>query len=228
MRGFVINLFDRPERWQSAQAQSHRLGIQIIRVDAIGPIQDSVYLTPGVAAIWESHKRAFLEFLLSHQTHALILEDDFKVKRFAKKRIEKALKISSFDFLQIGFLKTRKKEYIDIFYANNSDLLLKIFFKLSARFKNIFGNLNQKYRVLKQSEIPVQIVLDDIRPGAHAYIISKKFAQEMLKINTPAFLSTDQLYISLGQMRIFSMGRLRKSLISQSNSPSSVRQRFVR
>jgi hypothetical protein len=80
--------------------------------------------------------------------------------------------------------------------------------------------------IREQRGIPFDFVLNDIRAGAHCYLINRKFAEFALGINTPIFLSTDLLYMSLGHMRSLNMSRVRKNMVSQSNSPSSVTERF--
>jgi hypothetical protein len=50
----------------------------------------------------------------------------------------------------------------------------------------------------------------------------------MLEANDPIFFSTDQLFMSLGDMRIFKMARLNKSLAGQKNDlGSDILSRYV-
>jgi hypothetical protein len=79
---------------------------------------------------------------------------------------------------------------------------------------------------LEQLGVPRKIVMNDIRAGGQAYFVSRNFASAAQSMNTPVFLSTDGLFMALGVSRNFKMARLRRMWISQTNSPSSVTQRF--
>jgi hypothetical protein len=85
-----------------------------------------------------------------------------------------------------------------------------------------------KRRIVQEQEnVPWGVVPNHIRPGGQSYIVSRRFASAALSMNTPTFNTTDAFYMSLGDVRTFRMYRMRKNLIKQSNSPSSVEQRFI-
>lgn len=231
MNAYVINLEERSDRWKQVVAQQRKLGFEIYRVPAINKNEvtgeSSRYLETTITAICLSHIKAIRLFLETQEAFCIILEDDFLLRRsYFSLAILPAVD-QKFDFLQIGFLKMGVKEHIEILYYNFRDRLFKFFYVLSQMVPSFCKNLLlSKYLVREQKDIHESIVLTDIRPGAHCYLISRKFAQAMLEINNPAFLSADLLYMSLGAIRTFKMGRLRRSLVNQSDSASSVKNRF--
>jgi hypothetical protein len=119
-------------------------------------------------------------------------------------------------------LKESYWERADITFYTIRDQILKIMSRLILpKF------LGAKFLIQEQKNVPFKFIKNDIRAGAHAYFVSKNFAMSMQEINSsPTFLSADQLYMSLGEMRTFNMVRLRKSQINQDSSPSSVINRF--
>ena len=230
IQAYVINLESRPDRWSQVVEQSDLLNLKITRIPGL-PSSDfdgefSLTVTAPVKACWEAHRLAAREFLDTNDSHALILEDDFLLsKSFSHLHFELALK-HKFDFVQIGFLKTSPFVASSILFFNFTDTLLRVFGILKEiPFLKRF--LKNKLLILERLNIPSFFVMNDIRPGAHAYVISRKFAEHMLLMNDPTYLSTDALYIALGPMRTFKMGRLRKSVITQRQSVSSITSRFI-
>lgn len=228
---FVINLKQRTDRWGSVISESLKNKLDLTRVDAVvaGSIDasDCMYMPPGVVATWRSHQSVFREFLSSSDPYCLILEDDFIVPRMSHKlRTTLQEGYPSFDFIQVGFLITSRIEYIDFKLQNWFDILKKL---LSFEFFGLgrIGYFSNKLTISEQISVPSELVLNDIRAGGHAYIISRRFAEAGLKMNDPVFFSTDGVFMALGKSRSFKMARFRKSLINQTNSPTSVSQRFI-
>ena len=234
MKAYVINLSDRTDRWNSVLAQSHLLGFEIVRVEAVKMSELDVridkYAAPGVAATWASHKLAMELFLNSNEEFALILEDDFLLTKnwqVSKPEVEKILKVLNVDFMQLGYLITSPLDRGYFLLSEAWDLCLKLLsrckripFVSKIRFFN-------KLLILEQTNVPWSLVPNFIRPGGQSYVVSRKFAEASKHMNTPAFNTTDGYFLSLGDMRTFNMFRTRKSLINQSNSETSVKQRFV-
>lgn len=229
MKAYVINLDSRPDRWADVIVQSSSLGLEILRIPAVSfdSVVNSPYVTRVIAATWQSHQKAMKEFLDSSEEYALIMEDDFVL---SSRWHPDVLHLSSelrIDLLQIGFLITNLVDRIQITLNSSFDVLLKVLretTKISRSLGNRFGN---KLLIREQLGIPFKLVCNDIRPGAHAYIVSRNFAQAAIQINSPEFLSADAVFMSMGWMRSFRLLRLRKSLVSQSNSESSITERFL-
>ena len=228
MNAYVINLSHRKDRWASVLLQSELLPFEIHRFEAtdsrdFGGSEISL-LPAAVLACFDSHKRLLGEFLKTDENFALILEDDFTIGKSLKEFDFENLCSMGFDFIQIGFLRTTIFQHISIINRNFFDFLYKTGCCLiSLPFTRlILRPFSSKILLKEQTGVSRRIVLHDVRPGTHAYIVSRKLATAIQKINSPAFLSADGLYIALGPLRTFKMGRLRKSLIGQSNSPSSI------
>lgn len=228
MKVYIINLDSRKDRWLSATQQFNSLNLEAIRISA----QDSTllqnnenpFLADGVFAIWRSHQQALSRFLETDASHCMILEDDFILtKKYTSNRIAKFYE-SEFDLIQIGFLKFGFLDRFDVLVKNATDLIYKFLHKMSKYLPSL--NLDSRLFISSQRGIDAGLVLANIRPGAHAYIVSRKMAEALLEINSPAFLSTDLLYMALGQMRSFKMVRTRRSIVGQSKSKSSIENRF--
>ena len=228
---YVINLEKRTDRWKSSINESVKHNLELTRVDAIVAdsidVSECIYMPAGVVATWKSHQAAFREFLSTSDPFCLILEDDFVIPRMTL-NFSIALRegYTGFDFIQVGFLITSRIEYFDFKFQNIFDIFKKIlslnFFPLSKI--KYFAN---KLTVSEQKNVPFHLVLNDIRAGGHGYIISRRFAEAGLEMNKPVFFSTDGVFMALGKSRNFKMARFRKSLINQTNSPTSVTQRFI-
>lgn len=205
--------------------------LEIIRVEAnsyedLLPAQFE-FVTSAVAAIWQSHKNALEKFLSTEDNFALILEDDFLIKKNFVEEFLRIKNLKNFDFVQVGFLTINKKELFEIKYSNCFDFILKTLSKFTVIFPNFSKRFSEKFFLLRQIGKPFHLVLDDVRPGAHAYIVSRHFASKVISLNDPTFLSADLFYMSLAQMRTFDMARLRKSIVEQSGSASSIKSRFL-
>lgn len=228
---YVINLEQRTDRWDSVLSESLKNELGLTRVDAIVAssidASECIYMPPGVVATWKSHQSAFREFLSTSDPYCLILEDDFVVPRMTRKLYTVLQEgYESFDFIQVGFLITSKIEYIDFKFQNWFDISKKFFSFEFFRF-GIMEYLSNKLTISEQIGVPFELVLNDIKAGGHAYIISRRFAEAGLKMNEPVFFSTDGVFMALGKSRSFKMARFRKSIIDQTNSPTSVSQRFI-
>ena len=229
MRAYVINLDSRPDRWSSVVSAESRLGVEILRVPAISsdqiPESSGSFVTPTVNACWLSHQKAAQLFLASSEDYGLILEDDFLLEaNFTLEHLKNA-EANGLDFLQLGFLKTSLGESISIALQNAWDLCLRALGDISSRVRPL-KHFGEKVLVRERSGIRRNLIVNDIRAGAHAYVVSRKFAEFMTQINQPTALSTDALFISLGPMRTLRMARLRSSIVGQSDSPTSITSRF--
>jgi len=230
MQAYVINLSVRTDRWDSVLSQWRFETIPLNRVEAIDsdsiPRTQTVFLPAPVVANWRSQCQAYREFLSTNDSHALILEDDFLLRRINLSSVIKQFQSQNFDFLQLGYLNNSYSDYFYVWISNLRDLSLKILNRTTA--SNFFlRQPSKKLLVSEQAQVPFSIVLNDARAGAHAYLISRKFAEFMLTINEPTFLATDGLFIAIANLRFLKMGRLRSNWVRQSDSPSSITSRFI-
>lgn len=229
MKAYVINLDSRSDRWADVISQSSRLGLEICRIPAV--TSETAVFSPFVkqviAATWQSHQKAMQIFLESNDEFALIMEDDFVLSNRWKPELLHYCTALRADFLQVGFLITNSIDRVQIFLNGTLDAFLKILSKIARFLGFVGGRLRNKLLIREQLGIPFNIVCNDIRPGAHAYVVSRDFAKAALQINSPEFLSADAVYMSMGWMRSFKLLRFRESLVGQSNSKSSITERFL-
>lgn len=231
MKAYVINLDSRPDRWDSVERQSDRLGLDVVRISAVS-ITDvdkdlECFVAPGVSATWKSHQQAMKVFLDTGDKYGLILEDDFLLASAWDKLNLVLPENLQADFLQIGFLITSPLDACRYLLDELWDLSIKtlhVFSHISILGKQSFF---QRLLIQEQSGVPWAVIPNNIRAGGHSYFVSRKFALASTKMNTPVFNTTDGYYISLGDVRTFRMFRTRRNYIRQSNSSSSVTQRFL-
>lgn len=231
MNAYVINLASRPDRWESVLHQRHDLGLEIVRINAV-TISDlnlvtERFVAPGVAATWKSHQLAMKTFLESGEEFGLILEDDFLLSKSWKNfNLDIAQQLQT-DFLQIGFLITSPLDFSKYLLDEFWDYFIKIL-RTMVQFPFLQRlSLLKRLLIAEQQGIPLGVVPNNIRAGGQGYIVSRNFALASAEMNTPVFNTTDCFYISLGDVRTFRMMRTRRNLIRQTNSSTSVTQRYI-
>ena len=134
------------------------------------------------------------------------------------------IELTDWDIIQIGFLTHDSKEWISIQLQNVEALLFNFISKVSARLWPENMGLNKKLRVGRARQVPSSFVPDDLRAGAHAYIISERYARIMLNEHSDQrVLTSDGLLIATNWTKPFKTLRLRKSLVRQIASESSIK-----
>lgn len=230
MRAYVINLNDRKDRWDSVLSQQNLLGLEILRVDAVTKqdvLEDEEpFVAVGVSATWKSHQKAMKMFLDSEDDFGLILEDDFLLGKNFAKHFSRIRKYRDYDFIQLGILKPAYTSSIALLTSNTRDLMLKFLCRITS-LKTLQPNrFSDKVLIYEQRAVPFFLICSDVRAGGQAYLVSRNFADAAQYMNKPAFLSSDGVYMSIGGMRSFRMFRVRKSIVDQTDSPTSVEKRF--
>jgi GR25 family glycosyltransferase involved in LPS biosynthesis len=230
VRAYVINLKSREDRWDSVAIQADKLGVPIVRVDAIelGSLSEqNLFVASGVAATWKSHQLAMSIFLDSGEKYGIILEDDFLLtESWTTSAIEKALKVNP-DFFQLGYLVTSSLDRLELIFNNLFDRCLKLLSNLCSFSILLNRRFGGRLLIREQESLPWDVIPNEIRAGGQAYLVSRKFALASKFMNTPPFTSADGMFISLGDVRTFRMFRFRKSLINQTDSMTSVHQRYL-
>ncbi len=226
VKGFVINLDSREDRWRDSSSQFTKLPFEIERVSAVIGAeieQGEPYVPAGVAATWRSHQKAMRAHLDSGAEFGFILEDDFLVTRDISRVMSKVLEIGNFDLVQFGFLTPSFLRRLVRYFIGFRDFVLKFF----SRF-TIFSSssLLGKLIIREQSGVPFSLVLNDIQAGGQAYLVSKYFSKAAQEMNNPSFLSADGMLMALSETRTFKVARVRTNRITQSNSITSVQVRF--
>jgi GR25 family glycosyltransferase involved in LPS biosynthesis len=225
-RGFVINLDSRADRWREASSQFSQIPFEIERISAhtasfVEPLEPFV---PGaVAATWRSHQKAMQAHLNSDAQYALILEDDFLIAHGINRVLSQVYETETFDIVQLGFLTPSVFRRLIRYMIGLRDIFLKF---LQRVYSIIEFSALDRLIIREQKGIPFSLVLNDIQAGGQAYLVSRKFSEAAQFMNNPSFLSADGMLMALSETRTFKVGRVRKNHIRQSNSISSVRQRF--
>lgn len=224
---YLINLGTRSDRLNSSRIEAQKLSLNLIRVDAVPAITNPPagnLLSRSAHACFESHMKVLRLFLSSNSEHCMILEDDFLV--LSPKRVKvffSRIELSDWDFVQIGFLNTGFRDRISRLLTNYETDIIRVVESLDRHFLPSRISVANRLRIKRIRKVPRGFVPDDIRSGAHAYVISRTMAEKLLLLNNPAFLTADGFYSSLAWDKAFRMIRVRKSFVSQSNSPSSIK-----
>jgi len=227
--GLVINLEKRLDRRESAASQFAQLSFPVEFVSAISAsnisAEEAHYLPKAAVACWKSHMRTYEILLESSHSHAVIIEDDFKILNL--KQIELILRKTiglEIDLLQIGFLNKGIRQRVHTISANIENTFFKFLSYISKFPIPIVKNMNNRLRVRRAAESLPGMVPDDFRSGAHFYLISRNMASEILKFNNPVFLTADNLLEASVWSRYFKTYRVKHSLVGQSDSTSSIKE----
>jgi GR25 family glycosyltransferase involved in LPS biosynthesis len=159
----------------------------------------------------------------------LVLEDD-AILNFDISQIEFFSSIMTeheIDFLQVGYLKINLAEGALIELKNWYSFFTRT--AIAASFFNLFGfkEVGRAKGQIWRGYLPKNFIVNDVRFGAHCYLITPKFASKILALNSPAFLPADDFYVALSRAKSFKMIRLRRSLSQQDASISSFSKRFL-
>jgi GR25 family glycosyltransferase involved in LPS biosynthesis len=229
---YVINLDQEASRWKNCELQARKYALDLTRVSAISitdlPQKHESFVSSGVRAVWLSHMKCLELFLATDASHALILEDDFQIED--SKKLHSCLEsqsILAYDLVQFGFLKPGPDIALRVKVANFETALFRFVARLGnlPNFKE--ASFRNRLRVKEAREMPRGFTADDFQPGAHCYLISRRLARSVLKLNSPQFLCIDDFFTALSQMRTFKSIRIRKSIVSQAPFPKWSGERFV-
>ena len=226
VKGFVINLDSREDRWREASSQFSKLPFEVERVSAVlarDVENEEPYVPSGVAATWRSHQKAMRAHLQSGAEFGFILEDDFLVSHDISRILSRVTTFCDFDLVQFGFLTPSPLRRLIRHLIGTRDVSLKMLNRLS---KILHLPLFEKLLIREQSEIPFSLVLNDIQAGGQSYLVSKKFSEAAQSMNNPSFLSADGMLMALSETRTFKVARVRVNQIKQSDSITSVQVRY--
>ncbi len=229
---YVINLEAETERWNNCLKQASRFNLELQQVKAIEikdleSVVDS-YVSDGVRAVWASHMKCLEKFLATPSSHAVIMEDDFEIAR--PKTLFKVLnnpKIYKYDLVQLGYLRPGPDISIRVIVANLETLVFRILGGIGKFPLLRKKSFTKRLRVAEAVATPWGFTVDDFQPGAHSYLISRNMASAVLKLNNPQFLSIDDFFTALSQMRSFDSIRVRRSLVNQAPYPKWQGDRFL-
>jgi GR25 family glycosyltransferase involved in LPS biosynthesis len=224
---FLINLDSRRDRFLQATIEAQKINLSLTRISALTPQDldaselDHSVLTPGALACLKSHQAVWKLISEGDAPFGLVLEDDFKF--ISKKKFLgycNITAIENFDILQLGYLRSNFRYWIDINLQN----VESVFFIFMGRVSQAMRlNLETKLRIRRHMHLEFRQVADDFRAGAHAYIISKVAAKELLKINQSDFVTVDGYLCVIAWTRYLRVIRVSKPVVTQRKSESSIR-----
>ena len=231
LKVLVINLESAVDRFQTISKHLSSLEIDYEIVLATRPseftLQEDYGITSTAVAVWQSHVACFKIISDSNIPH-LVLEDDAELRVSKEEILEfcRDMEENELDMIQIGFLSLNIIDRTSIITRNiynwfiRNSLFARVF--ESIGFKEVSRAKEQNWRL----RLPAKYIVNDIKYGAHAYLISPKLSRVFLKLNSPTFLSTDDFFVSLSKMKSFRLARLKTSLVKQNGSTSSFVKRF--
>lgn len=226
---YIINLASRPDRKKHAfdQVSKFQLNstfLEAVSVEELGP-KNLGFLTPPAMACWQSHIKVFESFLMTNEPCVVIFEDDFRIKDMTVlERLIQRLDLEDFEIVQIGFLVNNFREKIDISLKNFEFVIFSILSRLCVRNSILRARFGDRLRVQRASGVPFGFVPDDLRAGAHAYIISRSAALRIItEFREQNVLTADGFLIASNWTRPFRTLRVHRSFVDQINSPSSIR-----
>jgi GR25 family glycosyltransferase involved in LPS biosynthesis len=228
----VINVSSNRARRDTMTARLLQRNIDFNFIEAIESKDlsksDPQFLTTTAQAVWQSHLKC-LSMAAGSTTPTLIMEDD-AILFFNEESVRNLASIMNseeLDFIQLGFLGINITERFSIkirnlySYFTRNSLLPSLFLLLG--FKEVGRASGQSWR----KKLPNDFVVNDVRFGAHCYLVSPRFASKILSLNSPVFLPADDFYVALSRAKSFKMIRLKKSRSAQDNSPSAFSTRFL-
>jgi GR25 family glycosyltransferase involved in LPS biosynthesis len=228
---FIINLADRHDRKKHCDSQIIQNKLNASYVGAVSAesitLNDPTFLSPPQKACWESHMIALEMLFKSVESYGLILEDDFVFLDLNRlNRLLSTIDFSDWDIIQIGFLATGFLERISISLKNIEALFflgISILVSRNNKLQTLFGS---RLRVSRSKNLNFNFIADDLRAGAHAYIISKDTAARILhSVKDQQVLTIDGFFISTNWTRPFRSIRIKRSLVAQIDSRSSITSR---
>lgn len=212
MQVHVINLKRRPDRINRVTERFENIGVSIAPHLAFDvnscPPESNLQLVPnGLLANWRSHESLLAQIADSEDLYSLILEDDAvpetKVDwNLLLENTPSAMSGAGLDFLQLGFVSWQ-------FGMTRPGAMERMRLLLYPRTTSII-QLDTKRKVVRAS----------VLSGAHAYVVSRRFARQIEAINSPCWTGSDGLYMRLASMsgadEIFPhMARLKRSIVEQ-------------
>jgi GR25 family glycosyltransferase involved in LPS biosynthesis len=95
------------------------------------------------------------------------------------------------------------------------------------RLMNSFSYFSNERKLRERFLISQPIIYHSFEAGTHAYVISRQFAETMLKFNNPVYLPADLCFMGIARAKNFKVLRSSKSMSQQSKSNSSINSRTI-
>jgi GR25 family glycosyltransferase involved in LPS biosynthesis len=226
IRAFVINVDSRTDRLANIDAQRDKFAFTLERFSAVTPanldLQDSRFVSPPVAACWNSHVSLFNKMVEEGVDIAIVFEDDFDLGSINLEKSIEFMISNHVDILQLGFLRGTIGRQIDLCGRNFLHLVLFVLMKL-YKLVPVLRKIREIQLLNDMRFDSFGYVPYDFRFGTHGYIITSEAAEKIRGLNNPQFLAADDFFVALSKMKHFNMARFLFSKVSQIKSPSSIR-----
>jgi glycosyl transferase, family 25 len=198
---YVINLAEDKQRWEQVLWHAKTLRRPISRIDAINGknLQESeltaqttkmcqYFCTRSMIGCFLSHKKAWQQHVNDGCDYSIIFEDDVQLKENAKREIELGLwevelVDPDWDILYLGNMGAADPE-------RNYDIITRICINLVKR------------RTVMKGE---NIYIPEFGTGTHAYVISAKGAQKLLREFEKASYHVDLEIAKNHNIRVYSL-----------------------
>ena len=224
---YLINLSRRGDRLESALKELGKVRVDVHRIDAVDAQtyfgEESVFISKAALVCSLSHEKALREFVNSGHPYGIIVEDDLKL--ISSKKFDNSKKLAleyDLDLLQIGFLVNGLSDSIDFFIVNIISTVMKFYIFCTKLLG--FGEVN-RLRIRRNTGLPITLVPDNFRAGAHCYLISRNLAAELIKVVHESNNTFDGFLMSIALHRKFKVARYVKSAVSQHSTESDIKSR---
>jgi len=229
IEAYVINLRRRIDRRKDFEKRHNQLRLSFKYVDAVdGALWDTNvhFSPPNVAACWLSHQKVAELFLSSGDKFALVLEDDaildFRIVELINKESE--LAALGLDLFQVGYniQANRVSSGHKDSYLRMKLIWLCMVDRIIANVPFMRSNFCNTHEIHTALNLPQPCVVGLFETGTHAYIMSRKLAQLIVRFNNPVLLPADVALCELAKLDCIKMARPSDTYSNQSNSVSSI------
>jgi len=229
IQAYVINLRSRADRRIDFEKRHSQLRLNFKYVEAVdGASWDTNvhFSPPNVAACWLSHQKVAELLLSTGDEFALVLEDDaildFRIMDLVNRESE--LAAVDLDLFQVGYniQANRVASGHKDSYLRNRLILMCLVDRLIEKIPLIHFSFCRTHNIHTRLSLPRPCVLGLFETGTHAYIMSRKLAQMIVRFNNPVLLPADIALCELAKLDQVNMARPSNTYSKQSDSTSSI------
>ena len=229
LEAYVINLRQRADRRIEFEKRHKQLRLNFRYVDAVDGSQwdTNVHFSPpNVAACWLSHQKVAELFLSSGDEYALVLEDDAILDLRIMELVNKESELSAvgLDLFQVGYniQADRVSSGHKDSYLRMKLMSLCLVDRLIANIPFMRSDFCNTHTIHTALGLPRPCVIGLFETGTHAYIMSRKLAQLIVRFNNPVLLPADVALCELAKLDYIKMARPSHTYSNQSDSASSI------
>lgn len=215
-------------RIEFEKKHSHlRLNFQYVEaVDGTLLETNAHFSPPNVAACWLSHQKVADLLLSTGDEFALVLEDDaiLDSRIIDLVNMESELSALELDLFQVGYnIQTNRVA------SGHKDshlrfrlMLLCLVDRFIEKVPLIHSSFCRTHNIHTRLNLPRPCILGLFETGTHAYLMSRKLAQIIVRFNNPVLLPADIALCELAKLDYINMARPSNTYSKQSDSTSSI------